>query len=225
MLLERTMKMPTTTVLLVPVFVVAVACLGACDVEVPIGDSGSPTASSGSAAPSRPGPSASPTSTVSGPNSRSEGGVEQAIPASYVLPQNIGPGTCYLQLPDTYDLSDAKPVDCSEPHFVEIVATFTWPPTYADTIVDEYSSQISRCEEKFEDAATAAGYTWVSRGASGSYEGEAGVVYGEDHVWFPSAAQLALGEGIGYCAVAPTRSSRLMAGSVVAGTYQGYTNL
>ncbi|MCL2092135.1 MAG: hypothetical protein FWH11_13210 [Micrococcales bacterium] len=221
------MKTRTTGALLAPILVLAVGLgAGACNVEVPTGDSDSPAASSRPTASSSPdtAPSVLPTSTTSGPNSRSKGAVDRDIPADYVLPQDIKPGTCYLQLPDTYDLSDAKPIDCADPHFVEIVATFTWPAAYVDTIVNEYDNQIARCEGKFKGVATTAGYDWVARGASGSKSFSNGYVFGQDHVWFASAAQLTAGEGIGYCAVTPFFDHQLMVGSLVAATYQGYAD-
>jgi len=156
-------------------------------------------------------PSTKPTSSVSGPNSRSEGSVTTGIPADYTLPQDIKLGTCYLRMPDTYDLSDAIETDCANPHYVEIISTFTWPKEYVDFIAAEWANQADRCGD----------LAWsMGEKETGSYNWSGVSRKDETNVWAPSAAQISAGDTTGYCAISGSTASTLLVGSAVAGTLE-----
>ena len=130
------------------------------------------------------------------------------IPKDYTLPQNIEPGTCYLLDTVTYDLSDTVEVDCSEPHYLEITATFTWPEAYIDAIGDQWGKEDSRCNDKLSEAMN----------RHGLVDDILGNIYTD--VWAPSAMQMAAGERTGYCSLEPRKSHKLLVGSVLSDTFK-----
>ena len=210
------MRATTARTSLVPVLALAVGLgVGGCQVEKVTKDDPATTSSVPAGAladagpPSAPASEASPTNSVSGHNSReASGGTLHNVPADYTLPQDIELGTCYLRLPDTYDLSDAIKVDCAQPHFIEIISTFTWPKEYADFQTDEWNKQSKRCDTDNVSLVSAA----QKKGGASGWSAD------KRRVWAPSVTQLSDGQGTGYCTVSGWVASDLFVGSVVSGS-------
>ncbi|WP_148234269.1 DUF4190 domain-containing protein [Cellulomonas flavigena] len=103
---------------------------------------------------------------------------------SYALPQDVALGTCWVAMPEYYDLRDAEVVPCSQDHDAEVVALLTATGAPAtDLTVDDpvLTAALEQC-----DAAVAA------------LDPEL-LDWGYTDVWLPHPDQVAAGQLAGYC--------------------------
>ena len=133
-----------------------------------------------------------------------------SIPRTFRLDQDITPGTCYDVVSVTFDLSDARVVDCEEPHRMEFVSTYRLAKQYTDQSdpraeADRWSCWYDVIQPRVEHDPTL-------------FSDSAALT------WYPSAPQIAADQTTGYCVLVANTSqtgSDLLVGSLVADTYQG----
>jgi hypothetical protein len=137
-------------------------------------------------------------------SSSSGSSVDDEMPA-YVLRTDLRPGDCLLDVPATYDLSDAVAVGCDQPHTAEVLSTLTlsgpvledldaWDPVYADLA--------DRCAA---DTAALLG--------PGSVD-----AVGWSEVYYPHPDEWADGGRTAYCVLGTTST---VTGSALTGTFAG----
>lgn len=124
---------------------------------------------------------------------------------TFVLQTDLRPGDCLLDVPGTYDLSDAVAVDCGEPHGAEVLSTLAmsapvladldaWDPTYTE-LTDRCASDAAALLEP------------------GSVD-----EIGWSEVFYPHPDEWADGGRTAYCVLGATGT---LTGSVTTGTLAG----
>lgn len=131
--------------------------------------------------------------------------VEGDVPADYQLAQGYVAGDCLSVYSESWDMSDADPVDCSQPHGMEVVSTF------------QLAAAVTSSDDKVLNAA--ADECWKTITSLVPDTATQDTI--DSDIYFPSQDQWDAGERTAYCVVVPWSGSTLGSGSVTSGTYGG----
>lgn len=135
-------------------------------------------------------------------NSSQDGG---DVPTDYQLAQGYVAGDCLSVYSESWDMSDADLVDCSQPHGMEVVATF------------QLAAAVTSSDDEVLNAAAEECWTTITSLVPDTATQDTI----DSDVYFPSLDQWNAGERTAYCVVVPWSSDTLGPGSVTAGTYGG----
>jgi hypothetical protein len=130
-------------------------------------------------------------------------GLEGTTMPPFELTDALVPGDCLAAAPETYDMSDAEPVDCAVGHTTEVLEELAMDqPVLTDLTVPDatYTDLLDRCQavaERLLDAATVQAAGWTD-------------------VYYPHPDQWAAGGRYAYCVLT---TDALATGSARTGSF------